>query len=118
MRSETTSGKTMYRLMLIAALVHTPLKAPAEELKASFRPTANSPRIDYGAMSATIKEIAREETPRQKLIEFESFSQAERLGRELEKGKRADCRTAYAGLGPLGIPLLIFSTITDIGCKW
>jgi hypothetical protein len=29
-----------------------------------------------------------------------------------------DCRTAYAGLGPLAIYPLLFSTVTGIGCKW
>jgi hypothetical protein len=36
----------------------------------------------------------------------------------LEKAVKPDCRTAYAGLGLLAVPVLVASTIGDVGCNW
>lgn len=36
----------------------------------------------------------------------------------LEKAVKPDCRTAYAGLGLLAVPVLVASTIGDVGCHW
>jgi hypothetical protein len=40
------------------------------------------------------------------------------LGRAIGKAAQPDCRVAYAGLGLLGIPFLLFDTVTDTGCRW
>ncbi len=36
----------------------------------------------------------------------------------VDKARREDCRTAYAGGGILAIPLLVENTLTGTGCKW
>jgi hypothetical protein len=36
----------------------------------------------------------------------------------LEKAVKPDCRTAYAGMGLLAVPVLVASTIGDGGCRW
>jgi hypothetical protein len=40
------------------------------------------------------------------------------LGRAIGKAAQPDCRVAYAGLGLLGVPFLLFDTVTDTGCRW
>ena len=40
------------------------------------------------------------------------------LGRAIGKAAQPDCRVAYAGLGLLGVPFLLFDTLTDTGCRW
>ncbi len=40
------------------------------------------------------------------------------LARTIDKSTRPDCRTKYAGLLLLAIPMLLKDTITDTGCKW
>jgi hypothetical protein len=40
------------------------------------------------------------------------------LAKELDKAVRADCKTAYQGLGILAAPLLLHNTLTDKGCQW
>jgi hypothetical protein len=40
------------------------------------------------------------------------------LGRAIGKAAQPDCRVAYAGLGLLGLPFLLFDTVTDTGCRW
>ena len=43
----------------------------------------------------------------------------DKLAREIEKAGKADCRSAYAGLGPLAvIPLALDAVRKDGGCKW
>ena len=43
----------------------------------------------------------------------------EKLAREIEKAGKADCRNAYAGIGPLAvIPLALDAVRKDGGCKW
>jgi hypothetical protein len=38
--------------------------------------------------------------------------------RALEKAIKPDCRTAYAQLGLLAIPVLVASALAESGCRW
>lgn len=40
------------------------------------------------------------------------------LGRAIARSAQPDCRLAYTGLGLLGLPFLLFDTLTDTGCRW
>jgi hypothetical protein len=40
------------------------------------------------------------------------------LGRAIARAAQPDCRAAYAGLGLLGLPFLLFDNLTDTGCRW
>ena len=40
------------------------------------------------------------------------------LGRAIARSAQPDCRLAYSGLGLLGLPFLLFDTMTDTGCRW
>jgi len=41
-----------------------------------------------------------------------------KLGEDIKKTVRKDCRTAYQSAGLLAIPLLLHDTALDKGCKW
>ena len=38
--------------------------------------------------------------------------------RALDKAIKPDCRTAYAGLGLLAIPVLVAAALAETGCNW
>jgi hypothetical protein len=38
--------------------------------------------------------------------------------RAIAKAARGDCKSAYAGIGLLAIPALLWDTVRDKGCKW
>lgn len=43
----------------------------------------------------------------------------DKLGREIQKAARADCRDAHAGLGLLAVvPLAVDALRKEGGCKW
>lgn len=42
----------------------------------------------------------------------------DKLGKEIEKAARADCRTAYSGLGVLAVVPLAADAVRKDGCKW
>ena len=45
--------------------------------------------------------------------------QKSKLAIEIELSGKADCRTAYSGLGPLAVvPLALDALKKDGGCKW
>jgi hypothetical protein len=56
------------------------------------------------------------EMPRDRLVHAPTAN--ERLAEAVNKSERKDCRSAYAGLGPLALPFLIENTVTGTGCKW
>jgi len=77
-----------------------------------------APRIDRDALLARVREIAREGTGQRALVELE-LPQPVRLPKNpFDKAAKPDCRTAYAGLGLLAIPVLLASAIADTGCNW
>jgi hypothetical protein len=41
-----------------------------------------------------------------------------KLGKAIQKAAQPDCRDAYAAMGLLAVPFLMFDTITDTGCRW
>ena len=41
-----------------------------------------------------------------------------KLARDIKKAAQPDCRDAYAGMGLLAAPFLLFDTVTDTGCRW
>ena len=41
-----------------------------------------------------------------------------KLGKAIQKAEQPDCRDAYAAMGLLAVPFLVFDTVTDTGCRW
>ena len=99
--------------------------APAEDIFKPRRDVATpgedgAPRIDMEAARQRAREIASE-TPSTRGILPALPPPPERQSKEshaLEKAVKPDCRTAYAGLGLLAVPVLVASTIGDAGCRW
>jgi hypothetical protein len=79
-----------------------------------------APRIDMDAARQRAREIASETTSTRGILPALP-PPPERQSKEshaLEKAVKPDCRTAYAGLGLLAVPVLVASTIGDAGCRW
>ena len=78
------------------------------------------PRIDMEAARQRAREIASETTSTRGILPALP-PPPERLSKEsnaLEKAVKPDCRTAYAGMGLLAVPVLVASTIGDGSCRW
>jgi hypothetical protein len=46
------------------------------------------------------------------------ISKAQKFADAINHAKRGDCRSEYAHIGLLAIPLLLKDTLTGEGCKW
>jgi hypothetical protein len=81
---------------------------------------SGAPPIDMEAARQRAREIASEATSTRGILPALP-PPPERLSKEshaLEKAIKPDCRTAYAGMGLLAVPVLVASTIGDGGCRW
>jgi hypothetical protein len=81
---------------------------------------SGAPRIDMEAARQRAREIASETTSTRGILPALP-PPPERLSKEsnaLEKAVKPDCRTAYAGMGLLAVPVLVASTIGDGSCRW
>jgi hypothetical protein len=79
-----------------------------------------APHIDMEAARQRARELASETTSTRGILPALP-PPPERQTKEshaLEKAVKPDCRTAYAGLGLLAVPVLVASTIGDAGCRW
>ncbi len=74
--------------------------------------------IDFSGIQAVARKTAHEINERKFFTANEKLSASEKLGKEIAKAKRGDCRTEHAHMGILAIPLLMHDTVTDKGCKW
>jgi len=78
-------------------------------------------RIDLDAARRRAREITSESSHSRGIVSLVPPPPAERkskLGEDIEKAAKPDCRTAYAGLGLLAIVPLVGSTIGNGGCNW
>ncbi len=81
---------------------------------------SGGPHIDMDAARQRAREIASEATGTRGILPALP-PPPERKSKEstaLEKAVKPDCRTAYAGMGLLAVPVLVASTIGDGGCRW
>jgi hypothetical protein len=100
----------------------TPEPAPAAP---SAEPSGTAPALDIAAARSAARAFARSEpapAPRSgtllKAIQNETETQNEKLGRDIERARRGDCQTKYAGMGLLAVIPLVANTVTGTGCKW
>lgn len=79
-----------------------------------------APRIDLDAARQRAREIASETTSTRGILPAlpPPPDRQSKESHALEKAVKPDCRTAYAGLGLLAVPVLVASTIGDAGCRW
>lgn len=79
----------------------------------------SAPSIDLDAARKRAREIASESIGTRGILAALP-PPPERKTKEsaLEKAAKPDCRTAYAGMGLLAVPVLVASTIGDGACRW
>jgi hypothetical protein len=78
-------------------------------------------RIDLDAARRRAREITSESSHSRGIVSLVPSPPTERkskLGEDIEKAAKPDCRTAYAALGLLAIVPLVGSTIGNGGCNW
>jgi hypothetical protein len=103
-----------------------PEPAPAApSAEPSAEPSGTAPALDMAAVRSAARAYARSEpapAPRSgtllKAIQNETETQNEKLGRDIERARRGDCQTKYAGMGLLAVIPLVANTVTGTGCKW
>lgn len=108
----------MYLVLILIIFLQLPTKGGATEILQSTPANSDAHHIDYAGIGPTLKGVARENLQYPMVTGSETFSQDQRFGRDVEKGTRKDCRTAYAGLSLFAIPFLLFDTLSKTGCKW
>jgi hypothetical protein len=86
-------------------------------------PPAEAPRIDLdAARKKAAREIVTEGTGSRGVFTIPAPPPVERKSKEasaLEKAIKPDCRTAYADMGLLAVPVLVASAIAaDGSCRW
>ncbi|MFC3459776.1 MULTISPECIES: hypothetical protein [Massilia] len=96
--------------------------APDQAAQADEAAVPHSPLFDRDAALRMAREVASQPDAfaRQHPARLRSreLTPTEKLGREIDRSTRSDCRTAYAGAGPLAIIMLAKDAISDKGCKW
>jgi hypothetical protein len=85
-------------------------------------PSDGGPRLDLEATRRLARDINREPPPgsrdRPLILATPPPEGESRLARAIANAAQPDCRTAYAGLGLLALPVLLIDAITDKGCRW
>jgi hypothetical protein len=86
-------------------------------------PPSEAPRIDLdAARKKAAREIVREGSGSRGVFTIQSPPPPEKKSKEamaMEKALKPDCRTAYASMGLLAVPVLVASAIAaDGSCRW
>jgi hypothetical protein len=78
-----------------------------------------SPHIDLEAARKRASEIVSQGSRTRGLLSVAAPPErVSKEGRAIAGALKPDCRVAYAGLGLLAVPPLLWSTIADGGCRW
>jgi len=102
------------------------LPDPLEANQTAAPPATGSPQFDLDALRQQVREQERRGR-KAPLVAPQNFGQSlpppilERdtpLARAIDRAGRPDCKLAYAGAGLFAIPLLLYDTATDKGCRW
>lgn len=110
-----------------AALVAQPAAADAPPAPPAAAASTESPSepssevgtVDMAAARAAARAFARSEpAPSAASGTVLKAIGQEKLGRDIDRARRGDCQTKYAGMGLLAVIPLVANTITGTGCKW
>jgi len=69
-----------------------------------------------GAVRSALKERIGDPKPRP--APTLQVTRDEKLGGAIDRSRRGDCQTKYAGMGILAVIPLAVDTVTGSGCKW
>jgi hypothetical protein len=92
--------------------------AESPQPAATAEAPANAPAFDIDAARTAARAVAREAGNGARSGATLKETREEKLGRSIEKARRGDCKTEYAGYGLLAVVPLAIDTIRDTGCKW
>jgi hypothetical protein len=104
-------------------------RAATDDLPAMPAPSTPAPGADAGpvvdlaAARSAARQIAREDArnlvalPRRKPVVDPNSGRPEPVD-PIERARKSDCKTAYAGAGILAVIPLVASAVVDMGCKW
>jgi len=93
-------------------------RKPGNEVE-SVMPVGKAPRIVPNEAKPDTAIARRPDTRKGVLNLFPPPPEKEsKLGRDIQKAAQPDCRNAYAGMGLLAAPFLLWDSVTDTGCRW
>jgi hypothetical protein len=103
----------------LQAIAPSPAAAEAtpEPAAPAAEPSDGAPSLDMAALRATARAVARSEAAAVPGTQLKA-TQDEKLGRDIDRSRRGDCQTKYAGAGILAVIPLAVATVTGTGCKW
>ena len=120
-RAEPVPAEPLPRLRLGAPEPDESIFKPRREVVTPPTEPGGAPHIDREASRQRAREIAARGLESRGVFTLPIPPPPEREskeGRAIDKATKPDCRTAYAGLGLLAVPVLVANAITDSGCKW
>jgi len=107
-----------------ASALAQPVPSPSQAaLAAGARATAEGNKLDVEAMRRSVREMKFDEEARDTgdVLSAEPDPGHKRFREKFDSGKRADCLTAFQGMGVLALlamPLASLIDKKDHGCKW
>ncbi|MDQ6917705.1 MAG: hypothetical protein M3023_07785 [Pseudomonadota bacterium] len=116
--AESPPGESPPRLRFGTPRPDDEMFKPRNDVVVPSAEPGGAPRIDREALRARVREIAREGAGSRALVQVELPEPVRPPKNPFDQAVKPDCRTAYAGLGLLAIPVLVASAIADSGCKW
>ena len=112
-------------LAACAAALAQPEPSPARTVpSAGERATADEHKLDIEAMRRSVRDMKFEEAAPVRtgdVLSAEPDPGHQRFREKFDSGKRADCLTAFQGMGVLALlamPLASLIDKKDHGCKW
>jgi hypothetical protein len=120
-RTEPSAAEPLPRLRLGAPQADEDIFKPRREVVTPPTEPGGAPHIDREALRQQAREIAARGLESRGVFTLPIPPPPERESKEaraIDKATKADCRTAYSGLGLLAVPVLVANAISDSGCKW
>ena len=83
----------------------------------------SAPLVDLAAARQAARQIAHEDSrnlvtlPKRKPVVDPNAGRPEAVD-PIERARKGDCKTAFAGAGILAVIPLAASAVIDMGCKW
>jgi hypothetical protein len=99
----------------------TAAPAPAAALRQAQQPAVPQAPIDVDAAVKSAGRLQLEDgrpVAQVRKRQAARMTSDEKLGQDIDKATRSDCRTAHAGKGLFALPFLARDALTERGCKW
>jgi hypothetical protein len=114
--SRPRPARATVQAIVPAAVVAEPTPEPVPAA-VSAESSDGAPALDMTALRASARAVVRSEAAAAPGTQMKA-TQDEKLGRDIDRSRRGDCQTKYAGAGILAVIPLAVATVTGTGCKW